>query len=305
LKALISGATGLVGRELLKRLQGPVVLTRAPAEAAKKLGSDVTAWAWRPEAEEPPGEAFAGVDTVFHLAGEPVAEGRWNAEKKQRIRASRVLGTRQLVAALARLAAPPRVLVSASAVGYYGDRGDAELDERSAPGQGFLAEVCQEWEHEARVAESHGIRVVCARLGIVLAARGGALARMLPPFRMGVGGQLGDGRQWMPWVHVDDVVGLLLHAAQADALRGALNVVSPTPVSNAEFTRQLGRALQRPTLLSVPRLALRVAFGELSQALLASQRVLPKAAEQSGYRFVYPELSRALESCIHAGAEGP
>jgi uncharacterized protein len=298
LKALISGATGLVGRELLKRLQAPVVLTRAPEEAASKLGPDVTARAWRPEAEEPPSDAFAGVDTVFHLAGEPVAEGRWTAEKKRRIEASRVLGTRHLVAALARLPAPPRLLVSASAVGYYGDRADAELDEGAAPGQGFLAEVCQAWEAEAQAAERHGIRVVCARLGLVLAPRGGALARMLPPFRMGVGGQLGDGRQWMPWIHLDDVVGLLLHAAREDSLRGPLNVVSPAPVINAEFTRCLGRALGRPTLLSVPRLALRVAFGELSQALLSSQRVLPRAAEQSGYRFKYPELAGALQACI-------
>jgi uncharacterized protein len=300
MKALLTGATGLIGRELLKRLDAAVVLTRGAAETRSKLSSKVTAWSWQPETQVAPLEAFVGVDTVFHLAGEPVAEGRWTAEKKQRIRMSRVLGTRNLVSALSQLPVPPRVFVSASAVGYYGSRGDLELDEDAAPGQGFLAEVCQAWEAEARAAEQHGIRVVHARLGVVLAPEGGALERMLPPFRLGVGGKLGDGSQWMPWVHVDDVVGLLLHAASETTLQGPLNVVSPEPVTNTEFTRQLGRVLKRPALLAVPRVALRLAFGEFGAVLLQSQRVLPRVARASGYRFAYPELGAALAACITA-----
>jgi uncharacterized protein (TIGR01777 family) len=260
----------------------------------------VRAQAWQPEAEPAPASAFDGADTVFHLAGEPVAEGRWNAEKKRRIRDSRVLGTRNLVAALLALPVRPKVLVSASGVDYYGDRGDEELRESSAKGGGFLADVCEAWEAEARVAERVGIRVVTARIGMVLAPRGGALARMLLPFRLGIGGKLGDGQQWVPWVHLDDAVGLLLHAARDERLRGPLNVVSPEPVTNAEFTRELGHVLGRPALLPVPRLALRAAIGELSQAVLDSKRVLPAAALEAGYTFAYARLGPALAACVHA-----
>lgn len=297
-KALITGATGLIGYELMKRLSAPVVLSRGVTAAQEKLGASARVWAWRPEHEPAPLEAFDGVDTVFHLAGEPVAEGRWTAEKKKRIKESRVLGTRHLVAALGALKTPPRVLVSASGVDYYGDRGDEELDEGSPAGQGFLSEVCEGWEAEARAAERLGVRVVTARLGMVLAPKGGALDRMLPPFRLGVGGKLGNGRQWMPWVHLDDVIGLLLHAAQNQALSGPMNVVAPEPVTNAVLTRELGRALARPAVLTVPRTALRIAFGELSQVLLSSKRVLPRAAREAGYVFAYPELRRALEVCV-------
>jgi uncharacterized protein (TIGR01777 family) len=298
MKALVTGATGLVGRELLRKLERAVVLTRDARDVERRLGSGVSAWAWQPNTEPAPAAAFDGVDTVFHLAGEPVAEGRWTAEKKQRIRDSRVLGTRNLVATLAALPSLPRVLICASAVGFYGDRGDTELREWSAKGQGFLADVCEAWETEARAAERVGIRIVLARLGIVLAPGGGALARMLPPFRLGVGGKLGDGRQWMPWIHLDDVVGLLLHAARDERLRGPMNVVSPEPVTNREFTGALGQALGRPTVMSVPRLALRMAFGELSQALLSSQRVLPGVALETHYTFAYPRLGLALAASL-------
>lgn len=298
MKALVTGATGLVGRELLRRLESAVVLTRDVAESERRLGSSVTAWPWQPSREPAPAAAFDGVDAVFHLAGEPVAAGRWTAERKQRIKDSRVLGTRHLVATLAALPALPRVLICASGVDFYGDRGDTELTEGSARGQGFLSDVCEAWEAEARVAESYGIRVVLARLGLVLAPRGGALDRMLPPFRLGVGGKLGDGRQWLPWVHLDDAVGLLLHAARDERLRGPLNVVAPEAVTNAEFTRALGQALGRPTLLAVPRLALRVVFGEISQALLDSRRVIPGVALETHYEFRHPRLAPALATCV-------
>jgi uncharacterized protein (TIGR01777 family) len=300
MKALVTGATGLVGRELLRRLGQAVVLTRRSGEGEKRLGNDVRAWSWQPEGGPAPVAAFEGVDTVFHLAGEPVAEGRWTADKKRRIRDSRVIGTRNLVAGLKALPVLPRVLISASGVNFYGygERGDVELGETSGKGEGFLADVCEAWEAEARAAELFGVRVVMARLGIVLARRGGALARMLPPFRLGIGGQLGDGRQWMPWVHIDDVVGLLLHAASDERLRGPMNVVSPEAVTNRDFTRELGQALGRPTVLSVPRLALKVAFGELSQALLGSLRVVPGVALETSYAFEYPRLGPALASCV-------
>jgi uncharacterized protein (TIGR01777 family) len=295
---LVTGATGLVGRQLLQRLEVAHVLTRDPADAERRLGSGVRAWAWQPETEPAPAAAFEGVDVVFHLAGEPVASGRWTAEKKKRIRDSRVLGTRNLVAALEGLPALPRTLVSASAVGFYGDRGDEELREGAAPGKGYLVEVCEEWEAEARAAERLGVRVVIARLGIVLARGGGALERMLTPFRLGVGGQLGNGRQWMPWVHIDDVVGMLEHGALDERLRGPMNVVSPEPATNADFTRELGRALGRPTLLTVPRFALGVAFGELGKVLLSSQRVLPGVAWDTHYTFAYPQLGPALAASV-------
>jgi len=301
MKALVTGATGLVGRELVRRLGEAVVLTRDVGNGQRRLGAGVRAVAWQPEIEAAPAPAFEGVDVVFHLAGEPVAEGRWTARKKARIRDSRVLGTRHLVAALHGLSALPRVLVCASAVGFYGSQGDRELRESAPKGEGFLADVTESWETEARAAERLGIRVINARLGVVLAPRGGAFGRMLTPFRLGLGGTLGDGRQWMPWVHIDDVIGLLLHAASDERLRGPVNVVSPTPVTNAEFTRALGRALGRPAILPVPRLALRAVFGELAEVLLHSQRALPGAALDTNYAFSYPALAPALVACV-AGA---
>jgi uncharacterized protein (TIGR01777 family) len=245
-----------------------------------------------------PREALQGIDVVFNLAGEPVAEGRWTQDKKRRIRDSRVIGTSKLVAGLRELDRKPTVLVSASAVGYYGDRDDQELDETSEVGRGFLAEVCAAWEREALAAEALGVRVVCVRIGIVLARSGGALARMLTPFKLGAGGRLGSGKQWMPWIHLDDVVGVLLHAARNEVVRGAMNAVSPQPVTNAEFTRALGRALHRPAFLSMPKAALRIAFGEMSEVVMASQRVLPRVAESTGYNFRHPGLEGALAAAL-------
>jgi uncharacterized protein len=297
MRTLVTGATGLIGRALIACLENAVVLSRDP-ERAKRALPAVEAYTWSPEAGPPPADALRGVDVVFNLAGEPVAEGRWTAEKKRRIRDSRVLGTHNLVAGLAALEKRPRVLVSASAVGYYGDRGDEEIVETSPAGHGFLAEVCTEWEHEALAAETLGIRVVCARIGIVLAQGGGALTRMLPAFRLGAGGKLGDGRQWMPWIHLDDVVGILLHASQDERLRGGINAVGSQPVTNADFTRALGQAVHHPAFLTVPKIALRLAFGEMGEILTDSQRVLPKLAEQTGYVFKHADLSDALKAVL-------
>jgi uncharacterized protein len=297
MRVLVTGATGLVGRALVARLGSAVVLSRDPERATRTLGA-VEAHAWSPEAGPPPAAALEGAEVVFNLAGEPLAEGRWAAERKRRIRDSRVLGTRHLVAGLAALRSRPRVLVSASAVGYYGDRGDEQLDEASGAGRGFLAEVCAEWEREALAAERLGVRVVCVRTGIVLAKGGGALSRMLTPFRLGAGGRLGSGRQWMSWVHLDDVLGIMMLASGDDRIRGAINAVGPRPVTNAGFARALGRALRRPALVPVPRAALRLVFGEMSEILTGSQRVFPRVAEREGFAFEHADLGGALEALL-------
>ena len=297
MKSLVTGATGLLGRQLLRNIENPLVLSRRPSEVRRLFGP-VEVYRWEPEAGPAPCEALRGVEVVFNLAGEPVSEGRWTDEKKRRIRDSRVTGTRNLVAALAALKSRPQVLVAASAVGYYGDRGDEELEERSAPGQGFLAEVCVDWEREALAASQLGIRVICVRIGIVLAPDGGALAKMITPFRMGVGGRLGSGRQWMPWIHINDVAGIMLHASRNNEINGPLNAVAPRPVTNVDFTRALAHAVHRPALLPVPRAALRLAFGELSDILIASQRVFPRVAKHSGYAFEHSDLGSALANVI-------
>ncbi len=300
MKALVTGATGFIGRALVGRLERPRVLSRSPSRAKEALGA-VDAFPWDAEAGPPPPESVEGAEAVFHLAGDPVAEGRWTAAKKGRIRDSRVLGTRRLVEAIAAAKARPRVLVAASAVGLYGDRGDEELTESSGSGRDFLAEVCAAWEAEAARARDCGVRVVHLRIGVVLGEGGGALAKMLLPFRLGLGGTLGSGRQWMPWVHRDDVVGLALHAAGNGSLAGPVNAVGPAPATNREFTKALGRVLRRPTLLPAPRLALRVAFGEFADVLFASQRVLPEAALRSGYTFHHGTVEEAIRASVAGG----
>jgi uncharacterized protein (TIGR01777 family) len=297
MKVLLTGATGLIGRELTSKLTDVVVLSRDPDRARQQLHG-VETRSWFPETEPPAASVFEDVEVVFNLAGEPVADGRWTSERKRRIHDSRIIGTRNLIAGLARLDKRPRVLVSASAVGYYGDRGDEVLDETSTSGRGFLADVCVEWEREARAAERLGIRVVCVRTGIVLARGGGALSKMLTPFQLGAGGRLGDGRQWMPWIHLDDEVGILLHAMNDNRVQGIINAVGPEPVTNAEFTKELSRIVQRPAFFSAPKLALRLAFGELSEVLTSSQRVLPKVAERTGYDFKHPEFAEAITAAI-------
>ncbi|HYW42979.1 MAG TPA: TIGR01777 family oxidoreductase [Bryobacteraceae bacterium] len=297
MKITISGASGLIGRRLMKALMNDKhsihVLSR---HAGTNLPPGVRISVWDPPKGEPPADSLREADAIIHLAGEPVAQ-RWTAHAKQSIRDSRVAGTRNLVQALAKLAQRPPMLVCASAVGYYGSRGDETLSESSAPGSGYLAEVCQAWEKEAQAAESLGMRVVQVRTGLVLDARGGALQRMLPPFRMGVGGKLGDGRQWMPWIHVQDLVSLYRFAID-QPLKGPMNGVSPYPVVNADFTKALAGALKRPAFLPMPGFALHLLFGEMSGILLASQRVLPKAAEAAGFRFQFPQLPAALADAL-------
>lgn len=297
-RALVTGATGFIGRRLVQALERPVVLSRDPQRARRTLGNQIQAFEWDPEAGLPPAESFRQVDTVFHLAGESIGEGRWNTEKKTRIRESRVRGTRNLVKALESLAERPKVLVSGSAIGFYGDRGAEVLDESAAPGTDFLAEISQAWEAEAGRARDLGIRVVTSRTGIVFGASGGALKKMLPPFKLGIGGRLGSGRQWMSWIHLDDLVGLLLHAAQTSEINGPMNGVAPLPVTNQEFTKTLASVLRRPAIFPVPKLALRVAIGEFASFLLASQRVVPRVGERTGYRFRYPTLAEALRDIL-------
>jgi len=303
MKALVTGATGFVGPRLLRLLDAPVVLSRDPDRARRAIGSLAgRIIRWDPMEGPPPPEAFAGVDAVLHLAGESVAEGRWTKAQKARIRDSRVIGTRHLVQGIAQAERKPAVLVSASAVGYYGDRGDEELTESASPAHDFLGDVCVEWEREALAAERSGVRVVTARTGIVLGAGGGALGKMLTPFRLGAGGPLGSGRQWMPWIHVGDLARLYVHAADTAAIRGPMNATAPHPVRNSEFTKALGRQLHRPAFMPAPYIGLRIVFGEFAQVLFASQRVIPKVALDTGFVFQYPELAGALREILAPAA---
>lgn len=301
MRALVTGATGFVGRRLLEQLDDVVVLSRDGDSARRKLqgkAARLEAFSWDAQREPPPSAALDGVDVVLHLAGESVGEGRWTADKKRRIRDSRVLGTRHLVQGIAAAPHKPRVLVSASAVGIYGDRGEEELTEQSPPGGDFLASVCQEWEQQAQAAQQHGVRVVNPRLGIVLGPGGGALGKMLTPFRLGVGGRLGSGRQWMPWVHLDDVIGILLHALERDDVQGPINAVAPEPVTNRQFTKVLARVLHRPAVFPAPAFALKLGLGQFADVLLGSQRVLPAEALRSGYQFKHTDLEAALRTCV-------
>jgi uncharacterized protein (TIGR01777 family) len=294
---LVTGASGLIGSALVSFLTSTGHAVTRLVRSPPKLGE--RAAHWDPMAGAIEASAFDGVDAVVHLAGENIAT-RWTADKKVKIRDSRVKGTQVLCEALARLAAPPKALVSASAIGYYGDRGEAILTEDSAPGTGFLPEVCRAWEAATEPAGQHGIRVVQLRFGVVLSAAGGALAKMLPPFRLGLGGVLGTGRQYMSWIAIDDVIGTIQHAIVTDALRGPVNAVAPQAVANREFTKALGQVLGRPTLFPMPAFAARLIFGEMADALLlASARVQPAKLLAAGYSFRYREIEGALRHVLH------
>ncbi|HUG92790.1 MAG TPA: TIGR01777 family oxidoreductase [Planctomycetaceae bacterium] len=297
MKVLITGASGLVGSALVPKLHAAghevVRLVRRPPAQPDEIE-------WRPDSATIDGTALEGCDAVVHLAGENIA-GRWTAAKKRRIRESRVEGTRVLCTALAGLARPPGTFVGASAIGYYGDRGDDVLDDDSPPGTGFLPQVCVAWEAAADPLRETDARVVHLRIGVVLSRRGGALAKMLLPFRLGLGGVIGGGRQFWSWIALDDVVGAISHALSTDSLAGAANAVAPQPVTNREFTKTLGRVLKRPTVFPMPAFAARLAFGEMAEALmLASARVVPRRLESSGYAFEYPALEDALRHVLHA-----
>jgi uncharacterized protein len=302
MKILVTGSTGLVGTALVGELNRAghtvcrLVRPGTNAEAIREPeGFDVK---WNPVTGEL-GAVAVGADAVVNLAGASIAGGRWSAERKELLRTSRVNTTRALVNALAKMTARPRVLVSASAIGYYGNRGDELLNEESRPGGDFLSELTMEWESEAEKAGALGIRVVRARFGVILAKEGGALAKMARPFRFGAGGRIGSGQQWMSWVALEDVVGMVRFALENGAVRGAVNVVSPEPVCNAEFTAALAAALHRPALFPAPPFALRLMLGEMADALLlSSQRVVPEQLEKLGYRFLRPDLASALTTLL-------
>jgi len=277
-------------------------LTALSRHAGTNLPPGVRLALWDAAKGVPPTDGLRDADAVIHLAGAPVAQ-RWNARVKGDIRDSRVTGTRNLVRTLSELSRKPQVLICASATGYYGSRGDEVLTESSMPGSDFLAQVCVEWEKEAQAAEALGIRVVRVRTGIVLDARGGALKRMLPPFKMGVGGKLGSGKHWMAWIHLDDLAGLFQFAL-VNPVSGAFNGVAPNPVTNADFTRALAATVHRPAIFPMPGFALRLMFGEMGDMLLASQRVAPKAAQTAGFKFRFAELAPALADVVANVAKG-
>jgi uncharacterized protein (TIGR01777 family) len=293
---LVTGASGLIGSALVPVLTaGGHAVTRLVRSTPRPGQAEVP---WNPAARSIATPALEGFDAVVHLAGENLA-GRWTAEKKARIRDSRVQGTRLLCDALAQLVRPPKVLLCASAIGYYGDRGESILREESAPGTGFLAEVCQAWEAAAAPAVQRGVRVVHLRFGVVLSPAGGALAQMLPPFRRGMGGVVGSGKQYISWIALDDVLGSIQHVLSTETLDGPVNVVAPHPVTNHDFTKTLGNVLGRPTVVPLPAFAARLAFGELADALLlASTRVVPARLQASGYTCQYPELEGALRHLL-------
>jgi uncharacterized protein len=300
-RVTLTGATGLIGSQLLARLRErgweATVLTRDAKRARAQLG-DVQAVRWDALREPAPAQALAGRDAVVHLAGEPIAQ-RWSAQAKRAIRDSREIGTRNLVEGLLQTGADaPRTLLSASAIGYYGAHGAEPLDEDAPSGTDFLAQVCVAWEREAARAAAHGVRVVRLRTGVVLDCGGGALSKMLPPFRLGVGGPVAGGRQYVSWVHTDDLLGLMQAALEDERWSGPVNATAPEPVTNAALSRALGRALRRPALLPVPALALRALYGEMAEIVTSGARVVPARALVLGYEFAHPRLGPALRAAL-------
>lgn len=295
----VSGASGLVGSALTASLA--TTDARVLNVTRDTITRSADSVMWSPQGGIVNPARLEGIDAFVHLAGENIASGRWNEAKKSRIRNSRVEGTRVVASTLARLKKKPAVLVCASAIGYYGDRGVQILDESAGGGTGFLADVCRDWEDAAQPAEGAGIRVVHLRIGVIISRNGGALPQMLPPFKLGLGGRIGDGKQFWSWVSIEDVVGAIEHVIQDESLRGAVNCVAPEPVTNSEFTGTLGRVLGRPTIFPMPAFAARMALGQMADdLLLSSTRVLPRRLQSSGYTFRQPDLATALESEINA-----
>ncbi|MBA3770454.1 MAG: TIGR01777 family protein [Blastocatellia bacterium] len=296
MKILITGASGLIGQALQTSLRAGghelLLTTRAQLTDPNHIRWDAEKGFEKPEELE-------GIDTIIHLAGESIAALRWTDEKKKAIRESRVKGTRSVVDAIARLKAKPKVLVAASAIGYYGERGDEILTEASGAGEGFLPDVCKDWEAESRRAEDAGVRTVLLRTATVLSKDGGALGTMLLPFKLGVGGVIGDGKQWFSWISLDDHIAAIIFALENENLRGAINSTSPNPVTNEAFTKTMGDVLYRPTFIPLPEFAVSTLLGEMGDALLlTSTRVIPKRLEDAGFEFKYPDLKPALEHAI-------
>jgi len=305
MRVAVTGATGMIGsalvRALVERGDEVTALSRNAERAGETLKVPAETWA-DPEAERPPLDALRGRDAVVHLLGEVIAQ-RWSDETKREIRDSRVLSTRNLVAALGELAAEerPRVLVSGSGAGWYGHRGNERLDESAAePGDDFLAQLSRDWEAEARAAEELGVRVVLSRTGVVLSESGGALEKMLPFFKAGVGGPVAGGRQYVPWIHRDDVVGATMFALDNEAVRGPMNVTAPEPVTNKELSRTLGRVLRRPAFAPVPALAVKALYGDMAQIVTTGQRAVPGRLTELGYEFRQPELEPALRDATRS-----
>ena len=293
----IAGSTGLVGSALVRALKAGGHKVRRLVRSDNELGADNILWNSRQGIRDL--YRLEGIDAFVNLSGESIAGGRWTPSRMRDIQRSRVDATRMLVDRVGRLQKKPSVFINASAIGYYGDRGDEVLNEKSGPGDGFLPEVVQAWESEASRARAKGMRLVCTRFGIILSGNGGALVKMLPPFRMGIGGKLGSGRQWMSWVSLTDAINAILHAIEKTELEGPVNVVAPTPVSNAEFTRVLAGVLWRPALFPVPAAALKLMMGQMAEELLlASQRVLPGELERTGFQFTHQGLEGALRAAL-------
>jgi uncharacterized protein (TIGR01777 family) len=308
MRVFVAGGSGMVGSRLVRALHQRgdqvVLLTRRPDAVRQSLGSACTVVGGDPVQPGPWAEAVDDCDAVVNLAGENLFNRRWNDAFKKQLRDSRVLSAQHVVQALARkprtAAGAPKVLVNASATGYYGPHGDEELTEESPPGNDFLARICVDWEQAARAAEAHGIRVAPVRIGVVLGRDAGAIPKMLTPFKLGVGGPIGSGRQWLSWVHHADIVGILLLALDNPAAAGPVNGTAPQPVTNRDFTKALGRALHRPTFMPIPGFALKLRMGEVAEVLTAGQRVLPAKALSLGYKFKFPDIDAALADVLHS-----
>jgi len=309
MRILVSGSTGFLGSSLIEVLEreGHTILCLMRPDTRKGDANSARAQTvrWDPVRGEFDAVAAEGADALVHLAGASIADGRWNAARKNLLRTSRIEATRHLIGALSKLQRPPRVIVASSAIGYYGNRGDETLTESSAPGGDFLSALCREWEAETARGTEFSARVVMLRFGVILAAHGGALPRMALPFKMGAGGRLGSGRQWMSWLTLPEAVRMIRFALSNSGLVGPANAVAPKPIQNADFTRILAKTLHRPALFPAPAFALRLALGEMADALLlVSQRVKPSKLEQAGYQFAQPELAAALAAIYHKSNAG-